>query len=470
MDFWRWTIFGALGIGLGVGGGIGLNEALPRKPYVEGLWVGGEQIPPASDVGAWVDRRRQEVLDRRVVLHFGESFEEITYADLGVDLDISETLRGAAAVGHTGSLVDRIKQAREAKRGNIELPLVYRVNDAKAREVLERIAQNVKEEPVDATMDLKRRTKTPDKPGSELDVGLSIETLRGATFDPVNGVHIHLSTRILRAKVTTKDLVDVDVTKVLSAHETTFATYGVGVGRSANIARAAEELDGTVLAPGETMSFNEVVGARTLERGFTWAPEIQGDELTTGIGGGTCQASSTLFNAAVFGALEIVERQSHSRPSSYAKLGLDATVVYGKVDLRIKNPLPFPIMIHAFLPKPGVVRVEILGGDPLAEVTYKYGVGHVENFERRITVKKHLKPGTRIRRQKGSRGMDISSVVTVVWKDGRTVQRTYFSGYRPAPEVYWISPDYDEAELPPLPKHATGVEGRIYDDTYASSL
>ena len=91
---------------------------------------------------------------------------------------------------------------------------------------------------------------------------------------------------------------------------------------------------------------------RTLERGFTWAPEIQGDEMTTGVGGGTCQVSTTLHIAALFGALEILERQGHSHPSAYAMMGLDATVSYPSTDLKFKNTLPFPVMIHAYLPKP----------------------------------------------------------------------------------------------------------------------
>lgn len=457
-------------LALGTALGFGAFEVLPRSPYVVGLWVGGERLPDVSDLGPWIDRRRAEVRARPVVIHLGDQIETVTYEDLGYDLDISATLDRAATVGHVGSLVDRVREARAARRGEIETSLVYRVDETKARTFIESLAPRLAKAPVDATMNLRQRKKTPDVPGQALDVELSLASVLGAKLDDVNGTEVALSVMTVQAKVRTQDLIDVDVEKVLSSHETTFATFGVGVGRSQNILRAAEELDGTILAPGQVLSFNDEVGARTLERGFAWAPEIQGDELTTGVGGGTCQVSSTLFIAALFGALQVEERQSHSRPSAYAKLGLDATVVYGKVDLRIKNTMPFPVMIHAFLPKPGVLRVELLGGDPVAEVTYSYGIGHAEDFQRRITVKPHLKPGTRIRRQKGSRGYDVSSVVTIKWRNGQTEQRTYFSGYRPAPEVFWIAADYDESQLPPLPDHATGVEGRPYDDSYASTL
>jgi hypothetical protein len=188
------------------------------------------------------------------------------------------------------------------------------------------------------------------------------------------------------------------------------------------------------------------------------APEIQGDELQMGYGGGTCQVSSTLYAAALFGALDAFERQSHSRPSSYTKLGLDATVSYPLADLKFKNTLPYPIMIHAYLPRPNAVRVELLGGAPVAKVEYTYGVGATEDFLRRVTVKPSLRPGTRVLHQKGIRGFDVTSVVKVNYLSGHSVERRYFSGYRPAPEIYWIAPGYDTSELPPLPEHAKGVE------------
>jgi vancomycin resistance protein YoaR len=206
------------------------------------------------------------------------------------------------------------------------------------------------------------------------------------------------------------------------------------------------------------MSFNDVVGPRTRERGFALAPEILGDEMQMGYGGGTCQASSTLHVAALFGALEIVERQAHSRPSSYTQMGLDATVSYPRSDLKIRNPLPYPVLIHAFLPRPSAVRVEILGGDPVARVEYAYAVTDAEDFVRRVDVKQELAPGQRLLHQRGIRGFEVVSLVKLHYLDGREDQRQYASGYRPTPEIYWVAPGYDPDELPPLPEHAKRPE------------
>src|SRR5262249_37668468 len=159
------------------------------------------------------------------------------------------------------------------------------------------------------------------------------------------------------------------------------------------------------------------------------APEIQGDEMQLGYGGGTCQASTTLFAAALFGGLDILERQAHSRPSHYTQMGLDAPVSYSLSDLKIRNALPYPllihpllpypILIHAFLPTPTTVRVEILGGDPVARVEYLYGVSAISDFMRRIEVKDNLAPGQRVLHQKGIPGFDVTSVVKLHYFDGR---------------------------------------------------
>ncbi len=457
----RWSLLSVFGVGLGVGLGVGAHAAWPASPYVHGLLVDDRRLPPADEVGAFLDARREAVAAQTLVIRYGEEEQTLSYVDLAVDIDIQKTMHEAGQVGRQGSLLDRLKAAQDARNGRVNVPLSFRYSETKARILLEAIAEKVRRDPVDARLDVVNRLKIPDQPGRELDIELSLDAFAKADFSGVNGAVIDLAMSPKRAKVTLADLANVDVTRTVAAHETTFHTWGVGVGRTANITRAAGLIDGVIIPAGGAISFNELVGPRTLGRGFALAPEIQGDELTTGVGGGTCQVSSTLFIAALYGAMDILERKAHSRPSSYAKLGLDATVSYPTVDLKIKNPFTFPVMIHAFQPKPGVIRVEILGGDPAADVSYTYGVGGTEDFMRRITVKSHLKPGSKIRHQKGSRGYDVQSVVTIKWKDGRVEERRFYSGYRPAPEVYWVSPDFNTADLPPLPPNAKGVEGHL---------
>lgn len=115
--------------------------------------------------------------------------------------------------------------------------------------------------------------------------------------------------------------------------------------RAENLRLAAEAINGYVIEPGATFSFNEVVGDTTAERGYKEAPVLYSSGLGSSDGGGICQVSTALYIAAVKADLEIVERHPHSVPSDYAPIGLDATIVYGSRDLRIKNNTDFPITI-----------------------------------------------------------------------------------------------------------------------------
>lgn len=117
--------------------------------------------------------------------------------------------------------------------------------------------------------------------------------------------------------------------------------------RAENLRLAAEAINGYVIEPGATFSFNEVVGDTTAERGYKEAPVLYSSGLGSSDGGGICQVSTALYIAAVRADLEIVERHPHSVPSDYAPIGLDATIVYGSRDLRIKNNTDFPITIYA---------------------------------------------------------------------------------------------------------------------------
>lgn len=449
-----------LGASLGTAVAVGAHEVIPASPYVRGLRIGGEVLPARDAVPSWLAARRDAALDAPYTLRYAGQTFETTERALGITLDVAATLAAAESLGHEGTIFQRLRESGAAKRGEADVPLAWSIDEEQARRELARVGQLIAREPVNAQLNLDERRKVPDVPGLALDVDASLEVLRE---DVGEKRETTLIVREKQASVTIAELSAVDIEKVVASFETTFSVIGTGVGRSQNVRNAAGRIDGHVLLPGQVFSFNDVVGARTVENGFTFAPEIQGDELQTGVGGGTCQVSSTLYAAALFAALGVVERQGHSLVSSYTKLGLDATVSYPTTDLKLENTLPYPVMIHAYFPKPTTLRVEILGGEPVATVQYAYGVGSAYDFVRRITVRNELPPGKRVRRQKGSRGFDVTSTVKVVYKDGRSEERRYYTGYRPKPEVFWVGPGFDEAELPPLPEHAKGVEGRLSD-------
>lgn len=145
---------------------------------------------------------------------------------------------------------------------------------------------------------------------------------------------------------TTEDMQKINF--ILTEFSTTFNSKVKG--RSENISLAANAINETILMPGEEFSFNQVVGPTTIARGFKNAPVIVDGEFVEGVGGGVCQVSTTLFNAALRSGLTITSRRNHSLPVAYVPRGTDAAVA-STLDFKFKNTLNNPIYLQAFVDK-----------------------------------------------------------------------------------------------------------------------
>ena len=130
--------------------------------------------------------------------------------------------------------------------------------------------------------------------------------------------------------------------------------------RGSNIHIAGEQSGNILLMPGETYSYNQATGARTWSKGYKSAPVIVGGKVVNGEGGGVCQVSTTIYNAALMAGLEIDEVHNHTFSSRYTSMGRDATVSYGYFDLKFTNGFSHPVYIKNTVGK-GVITSKIYG-------------------------------------------------------------------------------------------------------------
>ena len=161
------------------------------------------------------------------------------------------------------------------------------------------------------------------------------------------------------------ETLDADITGEELTHNTVLigqcrTQAGSSEDRNTNIRLMCEAVDGQVLQPGEALSINDLVGERTLDKGFKMAPSIVDGQLVDDVGGGICQLAGTLYNAALLADMEIVERVHHTWPSDYLPIGLDATLNWDNKDLKIKNRSDYPLYIAASF-SDYTVDVEIYG-------------------------------------------------------------------------------------------------------------
>ena len=257
-----------------------------------------------------------------------------------------------------------------------------------------------------------------------------VETAPSASAENSGTLDVELPVKTTPAAVTYEDITQIN--GVIGKRET---DIGGTSNRLKNVALAASRINGTVLRPGEIFSYNKTVGHRTVEAGFFEAPEIVKGALKPGVGGGVCQVSSTLFNAALLSGLKIVDRSHHAFPVHYLPAGLDATVVDGDIDFRFANSTDAPIYIYGN-GKGGVLKFRIYGKtDPTRQIELVRGVRKEGDYGSETESDPSLPAGHRETKTPGHPRIDVTWY-RVIKENGAEVKRdTITTHYRSIPAI-----------------------------------
>ncbi len=183
----------------------------------------------------------------------------------------------------------------------------------------------------------------PAVPGRALDPAKAAAALLAAGTRPGGDRQVTLPVAPQRPRLTTAAAQALGVKEVLSTFTTTFSAADAP--RVHNIGLIAAAVNGSLVMPGQVFSMNGATGERTAAKGYRTAHVIVNGELVDGLGGGVCQAGTTMFNAALFGGLPVLERRNHSLHISHYPLGRDATLNWPDTDLKFKNDSPYGIYI-----------------------------------------------------------------------------------------------------------------------------
>lgn len=204
---------------------------------------------------------------------------------------------------------------------------------------LQAIYDEVYVEPKDATLDKEQDYAIVD---SVTGVSFDREAAQAALDEAEPGSQVTVELVYTQPEITTDFLREHLFADRLGSYSTNVSGSS---GRRSNVQLSAEFCNGTILLPGETFSYNDVVGQRTKARGFSEAPAYSNGQTVQEVGGGICQTSSTLYAACLYANLEITQRVNHSYASSYIGLGMDATVSWGGPDYQFTNNTDYPIKV-----------------------------------------------------------------------------------------------------------------------------
>ncbi len=230
---------------------------------------------------------------------------------------------------------------------------------------------------------------------------------------------------ITKPKVTIEDIGTEAFPDRLSVFTTRYDASNYN--RTTNLRLACQKINGTILMPGDTFSYNKTLGERTIAAGYKEAKIYAAGEVVDGLGGGICQISSTLYNAAVMANLQIVERSNHQFVTSYLPAGRDATVVYGAIDFKFKNTRKYPVRLTANVQN-GIATVEVFGIKEDQEYTITFDTRTVGTIapSTKYEDDPSLAEGEEVVKQKGTNGIQTETYITKNL-DGKVVSRDLLS-------------------------------------------
>lgn len=335
-----------------------MQETFYPGVSIDGVDLGGMDMQSAQALIA--DRQMKTSEAFSLVVESGEKRWRITSQEVPMTFDAQTKLEQAYAVGRTGTLMERYAQIQQAAQQGVRFETGFSYDRSAIDRLVEIIGNSLDIEPKDASLDafdVNNRTFT----FTEAQAGYRIDRERLAE-DILAALDAHAYDRVItpQGEQVAPSVMKADL-QGLFGRISTFTTETTNDrDRNTNIALSASALNGRVVMPGDTMSFNSSTGQRTGEKGYREAGAIAGGMLVDDTGGGVCQTSSTLFNAVVRADLEIVERSAHSWPSSYVEKGEDATVNWPSLDFVFRNNGQFPVFVVAWY-EDRQVTVEIYG-------------------------------------------------------------------------------------------------------------
>lgn len=421
-----------------------------------GVSIGQEEIGflKADEIKEALEFRGFE--QQEVLFKYPEKVEKFSLETLGISPDYQCLSDKALQIGREEDISENIVKRLEVFREGKDIPLCFIVDEQKIDSILTELSNEIKIEPIDADFDIQgdEISIIPGKNGIELDN----EKSKGFFYDTLKElkevkapIEFSMIVKEVEPKTTTEHLEETGISEMLVNFHTVFSHNDQN--RNQNIKLASGFINLHMMAPGEVFSFNQVVGKATAERGFKEAPIIVGGQFVQGVGGGICQVSSTLYNAALLSNMEIIERTNHGRAVGYLPLGRDATIAYDYLDLKFKNSHSYHILISSRVEDNKMV-IRIFG-NPNPEERVEIITTDVVKIEPEIKteVNNQLKAGERKLVQSGSPGYRVN-VWRVIYIGEEEINRERLSSdyYKPSPAIYHVGPQVQaEAHVDKLP-------------------
>ncbi|KLU62864.1 vancomycin B-type resistance protein VanW [Peptococcaceae bacterium CEB3] len=374
---------------------------IPAGTKVDNLDLSGSETKAAQEkLKGWAKGK----LAQNLRLVYNGTEVPVSMRSLGANLDLNKTWQAVSA--HPG---DAISSYWTVNKGQAEKTLKKKLSrfDLPAQNASYKIAAD-------------KFIVQPGVPGRTVDTQALIGRINGHTWQDIDNKEIEIPMTTVAPKVSTESVQRLAFNSVIGEFTTKYAVAEKD--RSGNLQRAAAALDKKIVLPGQTFSFNDTVGPRTESTGYKDAYVIVDNKYVEGVGGGVCQVSSTLYNAALLADLKIAARTPHAMAITYVPLGQDATVDYNnKVDFKFQNNTDGLLYIRSQT-KPGLLTIRIYGKQTGKTVTLKHEIVKETNFQVERQPDPSLPSGATAQEQAGNKGYTVKSWRVVKDAQGKVTE------------------------------------------------
>ena len=319
------------------------TETFYDNTKINGIDVGGMSVAEAENVV--LTDMLESKKDIEIELKHKDKTWTLKGQDFEVSNKISPIINNLIKYGKDGNFFHNLKISKQIKQEGKDFEVSYTNVLANIDEKIDEIISQVEKEPISASLVFKPEGEEP----FIVDEGQNaVVVLRDQLYNEIdNSLKNNKKATIEIPIIEIENEIDLDSLKnsVIKRSEFSTSYEKSSKARKNNIKKALSSFNGKIIQPGEVVSFNETTGPRTKEAGYQLAHIIVGGNYIDGVGGGVCQASTTLYNALLLADIEIITVNHHSLPASYVPLSFDAMVSGSYADLVFRNNLETPIYI-----------------------------------------------------------------------------------------------------------------------------
>ncbi len=323
------------------------DTVIENGVYIGGIDVSGMNTEEATEA---VNKYVEDIKSKTVTLVGPKGNLSLSLENMGVTVQTGEAVSEAISVGKSGNLIKRYKELKDLESQQLIIDMGLAIDKQKTAEILHNKSSRIDIKAIDNGLKIEdgEFIYVPGQQGNEVDIPTAVNELNdyiGTEWEvaAVENAQFTLTSVISQPRGSEEELAV--VRDLLGTFTTNYKSSGAG--RAKNVENGASKIHGTILYPGDELSVYELVNPFTQENGYELAGSYLNGETVESFGGGICQVSTTLYNAALNAELEITQRYNHSMIVTYVNPAADAAIAGTYKDLRFKNSYDFPVYIEA---------------------------------------------------------------------------------------------------------------------------